>query len=354
VLQPVRARGGYELSRFQLVDHGRILMNIDYRQLPPPLSFLFSVPQRHILEELHAACRVAPGFRQMAARTVHTLLRDDAGRVTGVRCGTGEEEQEVQARCVVAADGRYSRVRKLAAIEYQRREAFEHDVLWFKLPAPGRAIHDVRVFRDSGSPVLIHDSYPDRMQLGWTLPHGGYKELASRGIAEVREAIAQAVPPYAELVREHVQSLNDLTLLDVFAGVADQWSGDGLLLIGDAAHTHGPIGAQGINLALQDAAVAHEVLIDALHRGDFSNTALARFESRRRPAVNSVMVLQERQAKGMLAAGPVTDRIRPVVTALLAHTPVFRKVLEQIAFGDRTVHVHDELFVASELGNVPG
>src|SRR5205814_9377321 len=64
--------------------------------------------------------------------------------------------------------------------------------------------------------------------------------------------IGRAVPEYADQIHEHVRALSDLTLLDVFAGCARRWAADGLLLIGDSAHTHSPIGAQGINLAVQD------------------------------------------------------------------------------------------------------
>jgi monooxygenase len=340
VLAGVRGRGGYELSRFQLVERGKILMNIDYRQLPGPYRFLFSVPQRHLLEELLAACATYPGFRQVSGAAVHALLRD-GDRVTGVRCGSGDREHSVLARCVVGADGRYSRVRKLAGIGYLRNEAFEHDVLWFKLPAAGRALHDVRVLRDGGSPVLLHDSYPDQLQVGWTLPHRGYRDLAARGIGPVRLAIAAAAPPYRDLIMDQITSLNDLTLLDVFSGTARQWAADGLLLIGDAAHTHAPIGAQGINLALQDAAVAYEVLLGCLRAKDSSGQALAGFEAKRRPAIERVLTLQSRQAKAMLSTGRVAGAVRPVAARVLAHTPVYRKILEQIAFGDRSIRIPD-------------
>lgn len=346
VLPAVRRRGGYELSRFQLIDHGRVLMNVGYRQLPRPYNFLFSVPQRHVLEALHAACLEYEGFRQFSGSSVHALVVED-DVVKGVRCGRADDEREIRAHCVIAADGRYSRTRKLAGIEYDRAEAFEHDVLWFKLPAMDRSIHDVRVYRDAGSPVLLHDSYPDRLQVGWTLPHQGYQRLAAHGIEHVRRAIATALPPYADLVMEHVGSLTDLTLLDVFTGSARTWARDGLLLIGDCAHTHGPIGAQGVNLAIQDAVVAHEILMRSLHAKDASRGVLAEVEARRRPAVEQITKLQARQGTAMLSTGRLANAIRPVAARILAHTPVHKKVLQQIAFGDRTVKVNSGLFTAN-------
>jgi monooxygenase len=344
VFAGVRERGGYELSRFQLVDHDRVLMNIDYRALLKPYDYLFAVPQRHILEELFAACQAHDGFHYLPGRSVRALLFD-GDRVAGVECGSGPQAREVRAHVVVGADGRYSRVRRLAGIEYDRIEAFEHDVLWFKLPGGGRSQHDVRVFRDAGSPVLIHDSWPDRLQVGWTLPHKGYRVLADQGIEVVKEQIARALPPYADLVRRHITSLTDLSLLDVFAGTARHWARDGLVLIGDSAHTHGPIGAQGVNLAIQDAALAHPVLVGALACGDASARRLAAFETGRRPSIEKVLTLQSRQGKAMLPTGRVANVVRPVVARLLSHTPVYKKVLHQIAYGDRPVEVATNLLL---------
>lgn len=358
LLTAIRRGGGYELSRFQLVDHGRILMNIDYRKLPPPYDFLYSIPQRYILAELLAACGRHDNFSELAGRTVHALeLRD--GGVAGVRCRSETEETTVLARCTVAADGRYSRVRKLAGIDYDRDEAFKHDVLWFKLPAPGRSLHEIQVIRDSGNPVLLHDSFPGHLQIGWTLPHRGYREIARDGIGPVREAIAQAAPLYRDLIMEQLTGLNDLTLLDVFSGTARTWAKDGLLVIGDAAHTHGPVGAQGINLALQDAVAAHPVLMSALREPCLGtqdlarHCALAAFEAARRPAIERVLKLQARQAAAMLPATRLAARVQPIVAKALARTPLYRKVLEQIAFGDRGIHVRTDLFTGEDIDGQP-
>jgi monooxygenase len=335
VLDAVRRRGSYELSRFQLLEHGTVLMDVDYRKLPKPYDFLCSLPQRHLLEELHAAASAEPGFRQLSGVGANALLTDE-GTVTGVTCG---DSYRIRAHCVVAADGRYSRMRKLANVGYQRYDAFEHDILWFRLPAPDRGRHDIRVLRDAGSPVLVHDSYPDRLQVGWTLPHKGYLQLTSDGFDPVKAEIMRAAPQYADLIDQHVTKLTDLTLLDVFAGSADEWARDGLLFVGDAAHTHGPVGAQGINLAIQDAVVAHEVLLGSLRAKDASAERLSAFAARRRPSIDRVTALQTRQARAMLASGRVARAVRPAATRLLAHTPIYRKVLDQLAFGDATVRV---------------
>jgi monooxygenase len=344
VLAGARAKGGYPLSRFTLVEHGRTLMDVDYRQLPEPFNFLLSIPQRHVLETLLAACQEYPTFTYLPGRSVNGLLRS-AEKIDGVTCGSGAQAVAVHAHCVVAADGRYSRTRRLAGIGYQRLDIFDHDVLWLKIPRRDRTVHDVRVFRAGGNPVLIYDSFPDAIQLGWTLPHEGYRKLSAAGFDHVKREIMRAVPPYAAEIDRTISGLTDLTLLDVFSGYAEKWAVDGLVLIGDCAHTHSPIGAQGVSLAIQDAVLVHPVLMASLRSGDAGAAALGGWVEPRRADIDKVIALQVGQSKAMLGAGgKVADAIRPVAARLLGRTPLFRRILHQIAFGSRPIRIHSELF----------
>ncbi|MEU1662849.1 FAD-dependent monooxygenase [Streptomyces sparsogenes] len=358
VLAGARARGGHEHDRFRLVEGDRVLLEADYRLLPAPYDHLLSIPQAHVLDELLHHCRPFAGFRWLDGRRVGGLVRRD-GRVAGVTAAGPAGPCTVRARVVVGADGRYSRVRRLAGIGAGRTEAFDHDVLWFKLAAGGPAgggpggepPRDVRVFRAGGSPVLVYASWPDRIQIGWTLPHQGYREIAGRGLDHVREQLCRAVPPYAHLIREQIRSQRDLSLLDVFSSRAERWADDGLVLIGDAAHTHSPIGAQGINLAVQDAVVLHPVLAGALAAGDTGAARLAAFEERRAPDITAVMRLQTLQSKAMLSQGALATRVRPRLARVLRHTPLYRKVLHRIAYGNPSIRISDGADQADERVN---
>ncbi|MFI6864518.1 FAD-dependent oxidoreductase [Streptomyces sp. NPDC050421] len=348
VLAGARARGCHEHARFRLVEQERVLLDIDYRALPTPYDHLLSIPQAHVLDELLLHCGAFEGFTYLDRRRVSGLVRED-GRIAGVRADGAGGPVVVRAKAVVAADGRFSKVRRLAGIDAGRTEAFDLDVLWFKLRAhgktePERSLRDVRVFRSQGSPVLVYDSYPDLIQVGWTLPHKGYQQIAAKGIDHVKAELARAVPPYADLIAEQISSPRDLSLLDVFSGRAERWTADGLVLIGDAAHTHSPIGAQGINLAVQDAALLHPVLTDAVRRGDTSNAVLSAFERRRAPDIARVNRVQTMQSRAMLSHGAFASRVRPKLAAALRHTPVYGRILNQIAYGNRSIRVAEELF----------
>ncbi|MFJ2473583.1 FAD-dependent monooxygenase [Streptomyces sp. NPDC087659] len=344
VLAGARKRGAHEHPGFRLTDRGRVLLDADYGRLPGPYNHLLSLPQRHLLEELLDRCREFTAFRYLPGHRASELLRDADGVVRGV-VATGAGRVEVRAHCVVGADGRYSKIRRLANIEVDRAESFDHDVLWFKLPADDDADHRVRIFRAGGNPVLVHRSFPDTLQVGWTLPHGGYRAVAERGIEHVKAEIAKALPPYADRIAAHLGRLSDLTLLDVFTQEARSWTADGLVLIGDAAHTHSPIGAQGINLAIQDAVVLHPVLMASLSGGDASAQTLEEFTRRRRPAVRKVMRFQALQSKAMLSQNPVAARVRPRLAGVVSRTPLFRTILRHVAYGDPDIAVAEDHFV---------
>jgi monooxygenase len=347
VLAPARARGAHPHRRFRLVDRDRVLLDIDYARLPPPYDHLLSLPQRHLLAELLAACGRQAGFDYLPGRRVGELLRGAKGQITGV-AGNGFA---VEARCVVAADGRYSKVRQLAGIAHRRLDVFEHDVLWFKLPQAGEGDGDVRIHRGAGNPVMTYRTYPDQLQLGWTIPHRGYADLVARGFGETRRMLLAAVPEHADALDRAVRGPADLVLLDVFAAVAETWAIDGLVLIGDAAHTHSPIGAQGINLAVQDAAALHPVLLTALASGDVPAAAVESFTAPRRRDIAKVLRTQTLQSRAMLSANPVADRVRPVAARLLARTPAFAAVLRHIAYGNPNLRIADEHFVEETTCN---
>jgi len=333
-LRDARARGCIEHSRFQLVQRNRVLLDVDYRRLPKPYDHLLSIPQRHVLEALLNRCERYEGFRYLPRTRLSELIRE-RGRVIGAVCGGPDGTHTIQAGCVVGADGRYSKTRKLAGIEFILDPAFDMDVLWFKLTVPELpARRDVRVYRDGGAPAMIYHSYPDRLQVGWTLPRGRYPALASEGVEHIKTVLGRALPHYRELIALQITGMQDLTLLDAFSGRSAQWAADGLMLIGDSAHTHSPIGAQGINLAVQDP-----VLVAAVRSGDVGTAALRRFESARMPDIVRVVRLQAMQSKAMLGQGGLADRIRPAAARVVRHTPVYRKILTKVAFGNPDIRI---------------
>ena len=344
VLAEAKADGYHEHDTFALVDAGRVLMETDYRRFPAPFDCLLSVPQSQVLGALLRHCLAHDTVEYLAGYRAAALVTD-GGVVRGVSCHGADGTRVVRAKVVVGADGRYSKVRQLAAIDAGRTDVFRQDVLWFKLPAHGAPPRSVRVFREPGSsPVMAYATVPDEIQFGWTLPHGGYRDVAARGIDHIKSALAAAIPPYAEQIRREITSLRDVSLLDVFSACAPEWVRDGLVLIGDSAHAHSPIGAQGINVAIQDAVALHPVLVAALRGGDTSAAALRPFETARRPDVDRVRRIQLMQSRTMLASGRIATTLRPLAARLVVRSPVFRAVRDTLAFGNTSIAIARDLF----------
>jgi 2-polyprenyl-6-methoxyphenol hydroxylase-like FAD-dependent oxidoreductase len=85
-------------------------------------------------------------------------------------------------------------------------------------------------------------------------------------LEELKQSIAELIPQFADRVDE-LRDWEQVKLLSVQSNRLRHWYRPGLLLIGDAAHAMSPIGGVGINLAIQDAVVAANVLAEPLRAG---------------------------------------------------------------------------------------
>jgi monooxygenase len=167
VLAGARARGAYELDNFALVERDRTLLDIDYRALPGRYNYLLSIPQPHVLAELLARCQELPNLTYLGGHRA-VGLRGDGSTVTGVTVEGGAGPRDIDARVVIGADGRYSKIRSLAGIHHQRDRSLAFVVLWTKiaLSNPGDTGSSVRIYRMEGDPVVVHPSWPTSVQFG--------------------------------------------------------------------------------------------------------------------------------------------------------------------------------------------
>ncbi|HTK99825.1 MAG TPA: FAD-dependent monooxygenase [Pseudomonadales bacterium] len=148
-----------------------------------------------------------------------------------------------------------------------------------------------------GGHLLITAPVPEGyMQIGWIIAKGKYGELRERGIPELLDRMAaHASPDFAEHLRRHRNDAVQPFLLSVVSDRAAHWSRPGLLLIGDAAHTMSPVGAQGLNIAIRDAIVAANHLVPAFEHGaapDAIDAAAQRVETERLPEVVEIQNFQ--------------------------------------------------------------
>jgi 2-polyprenyl-6-methoxyphenol hydroxylase-like FAD-dependent oxidoreductase len=261
---------------------------LDVSRLKTPYPFIAMVPQARFLDMVAEEAERLPTFRRVMGARVEALVQDEGGQVRGVRYRARDGWHEVRARLVVGADGRFSRVRGLAGLE-PVRTAPAFDLLWFRLPRdagdPGGGVH----LGGGGWLVLLNRG--SAWQVAYSLPKGGYAALRSAGLDELRRSLGLTAPWLAGRA-DGLRDWGQTSLLSVEVSRLRRWYRPGLLLIGDAAHTMSPVAGVGISLALQDAAVASNVLGPRLRAGLVGEADLAAVQRRREWPVRIVQAYQ--------------------------------------------------------------
>lgn len=313
----------------------------DFDSLRPPYNYIAMMPQWDFLNFLAAAAAEEPGFTLLMSHTATGLVRD-GGRVRGIRFRDPDGAQdELRADLVVATDGRHSALR--AAVGLAPKEfPVPFDTWWFRLPRYPAELGEVAGLVPAFGPgeALVALSRNDYYQMGYLAPKGTDARIRAEGVEGFRRRIAGLRPDLADRV-DAIRSLDDLHWLDVRLDRLQSWHVNGLLCIGDAAHAMSPAGGVGINLAIQDAVAAAEILAPALLRGRVTAADLRRVERRRRlptVVVQTGQRLMHRAVFGPIMAGQRTKF--PAVALFLARRiPAVRRIIPRlIGFGPRPEH----------------
>lgn len=233
-------------------------------RLQTRFPYIMIMPQARFLEFLAAEAKRYSHFRLMFGTNVQQLI-EEGGIIRGVRYRGEEGWHEIRALLTVAADGRFSRLRKLARLE-PINQSPPMDVLWFRLPRKPEDKHEEGALNIGNGHLLVLFGREKEWQAGYVFPKGGYQRLKAEGLEAVQRSIATLVP----WLGDRVGLLNDwkhFAVLSVESNRLLHWYRPGLLLIGDAAHVMSPVGGVGINYAIGDAVEAANVLIDPLHAG---------------------------------------------------------------------------------------
>ena len=249
----------------------------DFSHLPTRCKFVALMPQWDFLDFLSEAGRRYPEFH-LAMETEVIGLIEEGDRVAGVRVQSPAGEHEIRADLVVGADGRHSVVRERAGLEVVDIGA-PIDVLWMRLSKkdsdPGQTAG-----RLIGGRLLVMLDRGDYWQCAFVIRKGGYDAVRARGIEKFRAEIV-AIAPFLRDRVDELKDWDDVKLLTVAVDRLRQWWRPGLLCIGDAAHAMSPIGGVGVNLAIQDAVAAANILADPLLQGSVGERDLAAVQSRR-------------------------------------------------------------------------
>src|SRR5207249_10865973 len=161
-------------------------------------------------------------------------------------------------------------------------------------------------------PSLLLPKYPDQIQVGLLFRKDAWKEWRKDGVAAVADRLRALSPLYAGFAGR-LRDFTPFFPLPAVIALARDWARDGLLLIGDAAHTMSPAGAIGVNVALATAAVAAQEIYPRLGHGPIPRSALARVQEQRDADVRTMHRLQRLAGRGLLG----TASRNPVIRWLL-------------------------------------
>jgi 2-polyprenyl-6-methoxyphenol hydroxylase-like FAD-dependent oxidoreductase len=327
-----------ELSRIGAHIGSTDISIADFTRSPTRKKFIALMPQWDFLNFLVERARVFPRFAlKMQTEVVDTLEAD--GRIVGVRAQTAEGPLEIQADLVIAADGRRSILRERSGLEVRDIGA-PIDVLWMRVPRrdgdPTEAMGWVQPGR-----FLALINRGDYWQIAFVIPKGGFDALRIKGIDGFRRDLASTAPFLADRV-DTLASFDDVKLLVVTVDRLVKWWRPGLLCIGDAAHAMSPIGGVGINLAIQDAVAAANLLSGPLVRGSLSDDDLARVQRRRELPTRATQALQvaiqTRLVQRVLTDGSPLQPGRAL--RFVDHTPWLQRLAARlVGVGVRPEHV---------------
>ena len=313
----------------------------DFTHLPTHCRFIAFMPQWDFLNFIVEQARRYPAFHLRMQAEVTDLIEEN-GKVAGVRAKTPEGILEARANLTVGADGRHSVVRERASLPVINLGA-PMDVMWMRLSRrpgdPGRTFGHVDIGR-----ILVLLNREDYWQCAFVIPKGAIEEIRQRGLASFREEIAKLAP----FLRDRVDELRDwknISLLTVAVDRLQRWFRSGLLCIGDAAHAMSPIGGVGINLAIQDAVAAANLLGTKLLQGTPTESELHAVQRRRefptRATQRLQLVIQNNVIRRVLGSSKPLSL--PWILKLVRRWPLLRRIPARlIGIGFRPEHVKTE------------
>jgi len=260
----------------------------DVKHLPTHCKFIALMPQWDFLDFLANHAKRYPGFSLRMKADVDELLFE-GDKVVGLRAKTPDGDLEVRADLVVGADGRHSTVRNRAGLQVEDIGA-PMDVLWMRLskrPEDGTQL----LGRILPGRLFVMIDRGDYWQCAYVIPKGGFDAIRSKGLDAFRKSLVEINPALADRVQE-LASWDDIKLLTVVIDRLKRWYRDGLLCIGDAAHAMSPVGGIGINVAIQDAVAAGNIIGPALRKGPVPESLLAEVQKRRERPTRMTQSLQ--------------------------------------------------------------
>jgi len=326
-----------ELTSVGVIFGGLPFRVANFQHLATHGKFIALMPQWDFLNFLSERARKFPSFDLRMQHEAVGLIRD-SGRIVGVEARTPEGLVEIRADLVTGCDGRHAMTTEAAGLDVQEF-GVPIDVLWFRISRksgdPDQVLGNVNYGK-----MLILINRGDYFQGGLIIRKGSFDDIQQDGLEVFRRLIRRIAPYLGDRVNE-LEDWDQIKLLTVQINRLRKWHRPGLLCIGDAAHAMSPAGGVGINLAIQDAVAAANLLSEPLREGRVTEALLARVQQRREFPVRvtqQVQVLAHRGFERVFQSeGPMSP---PWQLKVVAHVPGLQRVMGHlVGVGIRPEHV---------------
>jgi 2-polyprenyl-6-methoxyphenol hydroxylase-like FAD-dependent oxidoreductase len=334
-----------KIEQLAAVIGDRSLQIADFTHLSTQCRFIALMPQWDFLDFIATQARRYSSFR-LRMQTEATGLIEEHGRVVGVRARAANGALSIRADLVVAADGRDSNLRDAAGFRVKHLGA-PIDVLWMRLSKQPGDPHQV-LGRVGAGALLVMLDRGDYWQCAYVIAKGGAQKLRGEGIAAFRDRVAEIAPLLGDRLAE-LKDWHEVKLLSVAVNRLMTWARPGLLCIGDAAHAMSPVGGVGINLAIQDAVAASNLLAEPLRRGRLTLRNLEAVQERRLFPTRVTQWLQVQIQNNFLSRvlASRTAPSPPLPVRWLDGCPYLRRLPARlIGVGIRPEHVHTQELLA--------
>jgi 2-polyprenyl-6-methoxyphenol hydroxylase-like FAD-dependent oxidoreductase len=339
ILDEFLRRPHQELPQFGGQIEDVTVITADFSHLPTHCKFIALMPQWEFLNFIAEKAKAYPQFHLRMESEVTELI-EEKGRIAGVRAKTSEGVLEVRADLTLGTDGRHSIVRAKAGLEVIDLGA-PIDVLWMRLTRESSDPYQT-LGRFRAGKILVMLNRGDYWQCAYVIPKGDLEVIRQKGLAAFREDIV-SVAPFLRGRTDELKDWNDIKLLTVAVDRLRQWWRSGLLCLGDSAHAMSPVGGVGINLAIQDAVAAANILVQPLLRGAVKDDQLREVQERREYPTRMTQRFQVFAHKHLLRPAlsqKAQIRQLPLAFKLLRRFPVLRRIPARLlGLGFRPEHV---------------
>jgi 2-polyprenyl-6-methoxyphenol hydroxylase-like FAD-dependent oxidoreductase len=334
LLDELLKRPHQKLRRLSARIAGRDMRIVDMTHLHVPAPYVALMPQWDFLDFVADAARRYPTFALRQSCEGASLIEDN-GRVAGVRTSDGDH---IRARLTIACDGRDSLHRAGLPVTVVGAPM---DVFWFRIPKAVQPDNETMGVFDTGTLFVMIDR-GDYYQCAFVFPKGGAERITAEGLPAFLDRVRR-IGPETATIDQGVASWDDVKLLTVTVDRLEKWDRPGLLVIGDAAHAMSPIGGVGINLAVQDAVAAANLLAAPMVAGEDPDPLLHKVHDRRIRAVKLTQGMQKLAQDAIIA--PLLSSTTPLdgpplAARLLDRIPLLRRIPARvIGMGFRPEHV---------------